>query len=227
MAANVTVNPYPDFVLKAAADPGWGHFEVYDLVRVFQSGLKINNQVNNMTTTTNAIGAGAILPVIPNQLKLSFSGLYGKGIGRYGSAQLPDVTLDEQGRSNPLTSSQLLASVTYDPTSDWNIYANYGQEQVLSKSWDSANGHFGYGNASYNETGANVLASAGGLNQGNVKRVSQETAGAWYKFYQGKMGKMQAGLQYSHVENKYFAAVGGAPTATDNVFFTSLRYYWQ
>ncbi len=83
---------------------------------------------------------------------------------------------------------------------------------------------FGYGSELYNNSGAGVL---GGTVNGNIKRVSQEAAGAWWKFYRGKMGKMQAGLQYSHTENKYFAVVnGGAPTAADNMVFTSVRYYW-
>jgi hypothetical protein len=58
--------------------------------------------------------------------------------------------------------------------------------------------------------------------------VSQITGGTWWKFYQGKMGKMQAGLQYSYTEDTYFRVdKGGAPEANDSMVYTSLRYYWQ
>jgi hypothetical protein len=223
-ANTVSVNPYPDFVVKAAADPGWGHFEVYDLIRVFETGLAANGRVNNTLTPTNAVGGGVILPLIPKQLNLSVSGIYGKGIGRYGSAQLPDVTQAQSGENLPLTESQLLAGLTYEPTSEWTLYGYYGQEQMLGDNSTAAGKGYGYGSELYNNSGAGTL---GGTANGNIQRVSQETAGAWYKFFQGKMGKMQAGLQFSHTEDKYFVASGGAPLATDNMVYTSLRYYWQ
>jgi hypothetical protein len=45
---------------------------------------------------------------------------------------------------------------------------------------------------------------------------------------------MQAGLQYSYTEAKYFSGLNSAKTAlvsgqkaTDQMAFVSLRYYWQ
>ena len=223
-APTVSVNAYPDFVVKAAADPGWGHFEVYDLIRVFESGMAGNAAVNTGFKVTNAVGGGLILPLVPRRLNLSVSGIYGEGIGRYGSSQLPDVTQAESGENLPLKGSQLLAGLVFDPDGEWTLYAYYGQEQMDKQSSVDAGKGFGYGSELYNNSGAGVL---GGTVNGNIKRVSQEAAGAWWKFYRGKMGKMQAGLQYSHTENKYFAVVnGGAPTAADNMVFTSVRYYW-
>ncbi|MBJ6725550.1 hypothetical protein [Geomesophilobacter sediminis] len=224
---NVTtsVNPYPDFVVKAAADPGWGHFEVYDLIRVFETSLSSNGKVNNTFRATSAVGGGMILPIIPKQLSLQVSGIYGKGIGRYGSSQLPDVTQNAAGENMPLTGSQLLAGATYDPTKEWNFYAYYGQEQVDRQSYDQNGKGYGYGSELYDNSGAGTF---GGKAQGNIRKVAQETVGTWWKFYQGRMGKMQAGLQFSHTEDDYFSVVnGGAPKATDNMVFTSLRYYWQ
>jgi hypothetical protein len=225
-ATTVSTSAYPDFVVKAAADPGWGHFEVFDLIRIFSSDV-VNGSpltLSSTLTTTNAVGAGAILPLIPEMLKLQVSGIYGKGIGRYGSAQLPDVSQQASGVNSPITESQILAGLTYEPTSAWSLYAYYGQEQAQRQDFTTAAGNYGYGNPNLNNTTAGTL---GGVVGGNIQRVAQETAGLWYKFYQGRMGKMQAGLQYSHTEDKYFAALGGAPLATDNMVYTSLRYYWQ
>ena len=215
-ASTVSTSAYPDFVVKAAVDPGWGHFEVYDLIRIFESDLKnTTGGFNSTLISTNAVGAGVILPLIPN-LKLQLSGIYGKGIGRYGSAQFADVTQDTNGANSPLTESQLLAGLTYEPTSAWSLYGYYGQEQVQRQILTVDN------------SGTGLPVTTGyGIGNANIQRVSQGTAGAWYKFYQGRMGKMQAGLQLSHTEDKYFAAASGVPLATDNMVYTSLRYYWQ
>jgi len=225
-ATPLSVNAYPDFVLKAAADPGWGHFELFDLVRVFESGLAGNGQVNTTFTATNAIGGGMILPLAPG-LNLSISGTYGKGVGRYGSAQFPDVTQAESGENIPLTGSHLLAGVVWEPSKEWTLYGYYGQEQLDKRSSiDPVTGKgYGYGSEQYDNSGASTL---GGTVNGNLSKVWQVTAGTWWKFFQGRMGTMQAGLQYSYTENRYFWVVnGGAPVASDHMAFTSLRYYWN
>ena len=217
-------NPYPDVVVKAAADPGWGHYEVYDLVRVFESSMPQGSGLHNSFKTTNAVGGGVILPVIPKHLSLMASGIVGQGIGRYGSAQLPDVTQNATGADVPLTGFQLLSGITYEPTSNWTFYGYYGREQADRESNNQGTTAVGYGSALANNTGAGTL---GGTANGSIRFIEQETVGAWWKFYQGNMGRMQLGLQGSHTEAKYFVANGGAPTGTDNMFFTSLRYYWQ
>ena len=224
-ASATSNNPYPDFVLKIAADPGWGHYEVYDLVRVFESSLPQGTGLHNSSRTTNAVGGGLILPLIPKQLSVMASGIVGQGIGRYGSAQLPDVTQNALGLDVPLTGFQLLSGVTFEPTSDWTFYGYYGREQATSETNDQGATAVGYGSTLANNSGAGTL---GGTVNGSIRYIEQETIGAWWKFYQGKAGRMQLGLQGSHTEDKYFnVAKGGAPTATDNMVFTSLRYYWQ
>ena len=214
----VSQNDVPDIVMKAAYEPGWGHYEIFDLVRTFSSTL---NNTNHDKVATNAVGAGVILPLIKNQLSLQVSGMYGKGIGRYGSGQLADVTTDASGDIVPITESQLLLGVTYDPTKEWNIYANYGMEQAERL---TLAGGAGYGNSALVTTlGAPGTATF----KGQVQRIDQATIGAWWKFYQGSAGKMQAGLQYSHTQDAYFSGTANGPTTADNMIFTSLRYYWN
>jgi hypothetical protein len=213
-------NTYPDFVVKASYDPSWGHFEVYDLIRVFKSSVVSNGVLNSTETSTNAVGGGVILPIIPKQMNVQVSGLYGKGIGRYGSGQLADATVDANGYIVPLTEAQLLAGLTYDPTSEWNFYGYYGIEEIQRKDL----GVYPYGNISDNTNVGNLALSKFG---GQIQRVDQITVGTWWKFFQGRYGTMQAGLQYSYTEDKYFRGTAGAPLATDNMVFSSLRYYWQ
>jgi hypothetical protein len=214
----VSQNDVPDVVFKAAVEPGWGHFEVFDLLRTFSSTL---NTIHTYNTTTNAVGGGVVLPLVPKQLTLTVSGTYGRGIGRYGAGQLADVTTDSIGAIVPITEAQLLAGLVYDPTSDWTFYGYYGLEQAQRL---TLGGGTGYGNpALVTAFGAPGSATF----KGQVQRIDQGTLGLWWKFLQGSYGKMQAGLQYSYTENKFFSGTAGAPKTSDNMAFTSVRYYWQ
>jgi hypothetical protein len=218
---SLSQNDVPDVVFKAAFEPGWGHFEVYDLLRTFKSTLGANATASQ-ETTVNAVGGGVILPLIPKHLTLQVSGAYGRGLGRYGAGQLADATEDVTGLFVPLTETQLLAGIIYDPTSDWNFYGYYGLEQVQRVDLASGGKPYGYGSA---------LSVAGA----SLQRVDQITAGTWWKFLQGNYGRMQAGLQYSYTEDKYFSGATSAtktakiagPKSTDQMAFVSLRYYWQ
>jgi len=223
----LSANDVPDIIVKMAVEPGWGHFEVYDIIRTFQSTVNPTGTpflVRSHITTT-AVGGGMILPIIPKQLNVMASAIYGEGIGRYGSAQLPDVAQDAFGNLVPIRELQFLTGVVGDPTDDINLYAYYGQEQTYNTKATPTSPGWGYGS---DNTGAYMFGSKFATTGGNIERVSQVTTGGWWKFLQGQYGRMQAGLQYSYSINKYFdAAKGGGPTANDHMVFTSLRYYWQ
>ncbi len=218
----MSANNWPDFVLKAALEPGWGHFEIFDLFRTFESSIAGNGVVTNSNPTGNAVGVGIILPIVPEILKFQFSGLYGDGIGRYGSGQLPDVTLDPYGNLVPVRELQLLAGLKLDPTSKWSFYAYYGNEQVDQTSWNVNGKGYGLGSPLYTTTVGAPVSS----NQAQVSGVSEITAGFWWKFYQGRMGKMQSGVQYSYMNDTYFSGKGGTPSANNSSVMTSFRYYW-
>ena len=211
-------NDVPDVVFKAAYEPGWGHFEVYDLLRTFKSNIGSFSK----ETTVSSVGGGVILPLVPKMLNLQVSGMFGRGNGRYGSGQLADATEDASGQFVPLTEAQLLAGITYEPTSAWQFYSYYGLEQVQKKDLANATANYGYGSA------LNSVTST------QLQRIDQITAGFWWKFLQGSYGRMQTGLQYSYTEDKYFNGLNSTKTATvsglkstDQMAFVSLRYYWQ
>ena len=225
-AGAVSNNSIPDIVIKASYDPSWGHFEVYDLIRVFKSSLIANGAATNDSVAANAVGGGMILPIMSDKLKLQVSGIYGKGIGRYGSGQLADATLDATGKLVPVTEGQLLTGLIFDPTKEWNFYGYYGIEEAQREPMGVAGR--GYGSLQNNTSiGAPTGPGVPAAFQGQLQRVDQVTAGLWWKFFQGSFGRMQAGLQYSYTENKYFSGTVGAPKGTDQMVFTSLRYYWQ
>jgi hypothetical protein len=67
----------------------------------------------------------------------------------------------------------------------------------------------------------------GGLSNcnGDTRNIIEGTIGFWYRFYSGPKGRLQWGPQYSYVDRNTWRGVGGTPNATENMFFTSFRYY--
>jgi len=61
---------------------------------------------------------------------------------------------------------------------------------------------------------------------GATRVIAQGTGGFTYRVYTNpKYGRLQYQLQYSYLSRKAWAGVGGAPTGTNNMVFTSMRYY--
>jgi hypothetical protein len=115
---------------------------------------------------------------------------------------------------------------TAGPTFGQPILAGYGApNQVVSGCYTevlpvaSANG------------GGNVPGSAASCTADN-RNIQEGTFGYWYRFYQGEHGVFQQGIQYSYAERHTWLGIGnplnglgGSPTAIDNMWFTSFRYY--
>ena len=60
---------------------------------------------------------------------------------------------------------------------------------------------------------------------GNTKDVRQVTTGFWHNLYDGPAGKVRVGAQYAYTIRDSFQGVGGAFKGTENMIFTSFRYY--
>jgi len=50
--------------------------------------------------------------------------------------------------------------------------------------------------------------------------------GFWQDLYKGPMGRFVLGVELEYIKRYSFSGVGAAPS-TDEVAFTSLRYYFQ
>ena len=226
-ATSYTIDSAPDLILKAALDPGYGHYEIYGLQRWFRSAVGTDTN----TVSASSIGGGAILPVVADVFSFQASGLVGKGVGRYGSAQLPDVTLEPNATFSPLRGYQLLFGAFVKPIPSLQIYGYAGREQVTADYFGGTISNagvptlyaYGYGNPLYNNSGCYTL---GGKCVGNPQTVEELTGGFWWKYYQGQLGNLQLGLQFAYNQmNAFYADKGGAPST--NVFETmvSFRYY--
>lgn len=220
---NYSLDAAPDVIAKVAFDPGWGHYEVYGVGRVFRDQPSLGGGTD--TIYGGGIGAGAILPIIDKKLEFQVSGLAGRGVGRYGSVQLPDVTTTANGTLAAVTTVEVLAGLTAHPNEHWDLYLYSGFEETQKTYSDSGSNHFGYGNPQYDNSQCSVEGASSTHCVGNTRAVGQITGGAWWKFYKGSYGMMEAGLQDSYSKRYVFDGIGGGPTANENITMVSFRYY--
>jgi hypothetical protein len=225
--ANYSIDFAPDFVGKVAMDPGFGHFELYGLARGFRARSPGNASGTNNTTWAGSVGAGMVLPILGPNLEFQLSGLYGSGNGRYGSAQLPDVTLRPDGTVAAIREWQALAGVTFKPIPTLTLYFYAGEEQSSRQSYSNAAGTsaIGYGSELYNNSGCYSLTGTAATCIANTRAVKNLTIGEWWKVYTGEIGNFQIGLQYNYLERQAFSGVGGDPIANISMGFVSFRWY--
>jgi len=228
----LSLNHIPDVVLKAAGDMIFGNWTVHaEAFGLYTNAYEqLNYQGRNVSGS--GIGAGLLLPLVPHWLDFQVSGLQGKGIGRYGSAQFPDVTFDPTGVIQPIHELIAMAGLRLHALRTLDVYLFAGQEKASQQSYDYTDTSgatptevpYGYGDPNYSNAGC-ASESAQAPCVGNLRLVEQGTVGLWYEPYSGRYGTVRWGLQLSRTEFKAFAGVGGAPVATLNMVFTSFRYY--
>jgi len=228
-AANtLSINARPDVVGKMAYERPFAgrtmHVEAFGLLRSFYERLDRRNS----NVSGGGVGAGLWFSLIPHLIEFESSALAGRGIGRYGSGQLPDATFDPLGHIEPIREVQILAGLTVHPTSTLDLYVFGGREKASARYYSLLAGstpqQYGYGNPSYSNVGCVEEASTSTCT-GNTRLLEQVTVGFWHKPYSGGYGQVRYGLQYSHTERKSFPGVGGEPTGIQNVVLASLRYY--
>jgi hypothetical protein len=227
--ANYAMDFMPDIIVKGGIDPGFGHYEIYGMGRGFRDRYPATVAGSNKTAWGSGVGGGAILPLVGNTLTLQLSALGGKGIGRYGTSGLPDATINASGAPAAISEVDALAGLTYKPVPTLSIYAYYGIEQASNTVFDNTGGvaTYGYGSTSTTvNTGCNLLTGTAATCNGVTRRIAQLNLGDWWKVYQGVIGNVQVGLQFSHTTRKLFAdPTGSAPGADINMGFFSFRYY--
>ena len=223
-------NSIPDVIGKVAIEPGFGHFELKGLVRFFDdrlSATNLNAQTrlpgHSETAVGYGIGGAATLPVIDKRLDLQVSGLVGQGIGRYGSAQLPDFALKADGSVAPIPVFQLLAGAVAHIQPGTDVYVYAGWEHASRAGAFNATG---YGSPTLVVTGCDVDGAASGTCQAETRDIRQITGGFWHDLYKGSYGRLVAGAQVSYTErNAFRGAFGIAPSNHLVTGLTSLRYY--
>ncbi len=253
--ANYSSNVSPDFVAKLAFEPGIGHYEIFGVGSAFRSRVYPNATAStpsaagafNSTVWAGGVGGNARWMFYQKHIEVGAHFLGGKGVGRYGDTVLTDTTVNPAGVEKPLPAMQLLATLEWH-SPHWDVYG-YGGGEYVGKTWylNSANKPVGYGSPLFNNAGCGTetLPTAGSgfapgalaSCVGQTKSIIEGTVGFWYKPYNGPKGRLQMGSQYSYLTRDAwvgyglppFTTVPGkstiAPTAVENMWFTSFRYY--
>ncbi len=218
-----TTEVAPDVILKAAYDPGWGHYEVYGLGRFLHDRVSVVGDGRNNTVFAGGVGGGLILPVVKKKLDVELRGLVGYGIGRYGTSQLPDATIGADGSPKPLAEYQALMGIISHPAESVDVYGYAGTEQERRKSFAAGGRGYGYGSPLYSNAGCGVELSTLACTA-NTSGVVQGTLGGWWRFFRGNYGTAEVGAQYSYTRRSVFGGVGGHPSADENTALVSFRY---
>lgn len=241
-------NRFPDLITKVAGDIDLGdrtvHVEGFGMLREFADRAYWGNH----RVWGGGAGGGVVVPIVPKLIDFQFSGMIGRGVGRYGAGQIADATWSVTGAPLPISERMLLAGVTAHLTPRTDVYVFAGGEFAGKQPQIAKYGNTlvigGYGNPFYNNLGCNLEnealstlpflpvgtaanAPVGGLFgcSGQTKDIRQITGGVWHTFYEGDFGRVKAGVQYSYTIRDAFPGIGGAPRGTENTFYTSFRYY--
>lgn len=264
--SNYTANPAPDLIAKVAFDPGFGHYEVFGLVdrftdRIFPcvefpagsplctaTGATSSTGAYNASKEGGGIGANARWTFANKHIVFGLHGFGGSGMGRYGAAQLSDLSINPDGTIHLIKGLQGLTTLewhskkldVYTYTGAEYAARTYGFDPLLGASGT----YVGYGAPSFKNYGcySEVAPSGnGGFTPGTLanctadtRAVIEGTAGFWYTFYSGAKGRFRFGTQYSYVTRQTWSGASGgttpipgaiAPEGLDGMVFTSFRYY--
>src|SRR5216683_29786 len=175
-SAGYSLNRAPDFLVKAAFDPGWGHYEVVGILSNFRNrvypcgalGVPLPAGCATATSVAGAfndsrvgggVGFTARLPVVAKKVDLVGHFQGGDGIGRYSSAQLADVTARPDGTLAPIRSAAWLGSLELHPSAKLDLYAYGGGEYAARTAYTFVSpltGNtvaVGYGSPLFNNSG--------------------------------------------------------------------------
>jgi len=236
--ANYTNQVAPDIAVKAAFDPGYGHYEVGGILRFFRDryypGYPSTSDATNDTKVGGGLSVSARLP-ITGKLDVGAHLVAGDGTGRYGASVLPDITVHPDGTLAQLRNAQGIFSLEYHPNRRWDLFGYAGTEYVQRTYYVGADGKLvGYApptadnSGCFNETAPTAgtgYAPGSGKCAGSTRDLVQGSGGWIYHIYSGPYGRLQYGAAYSYIIRSAWTGIGGAPRATNNMVYTSFRYY--
>jgi len=179
--SNYSFNATPDIIVKAAFEPGFGHYEVFGIFSRFRdrvypcvefpvgstlcgTGSTAVTGAYNDSKNGGGLGANARVTVAKH-LDFGVHALFGNGVGRYGASGLPDATVKTcvdlangcpgDGTLAPLRSYQGLVTLEYHaPRID--VYLNGGEEYVKRYSTQNLlnpSSYVGYGDPNFLDSG--------------------------------------------------------------------------
>jgi hypothetical protein len=254
--ANYSFNYAPDLLAKIVYEPDWGHFEAFGIGRFFRDRAFPNgptppgaapppttSALGAFTSRTEGggIGANGRAQFLAKSLTVGAHGLFGNGIGRYGTTQLPDATAHPDGSLQLLTGGSALGTAEWRANSRLDLYGYYGGEYAKRAYYATAYTNTtagptfgqpilaGYGaptnivSGCYTEVlpitspngGGDVAGSPSNCNA-DTRNIQEGTFGYWFRFYKGMHGTVQQGIQYSYVVKHTWQGIGDPAAGIPN-----------
>jgi hypothetical protein len=252
--ANYSTDLAPDVVAKFVFEPGFGHWEIKAIGSVFRSRVVFADTALQTSYNSHVfgggVGIGTVFPFYETRadgtkrdvVDFGVSGLYGRGIGRYGTGQLADVVVRPNGQLAPILQGQGLASLEIHATPRLDIYLYGGAEYNDRNAFVTGVKGSGYGSPLLSNAGcqtelppvAGPYVPLSGTCNADTRALWMGVGGFWYRFYQGPYGRFQFGMQYSYLQKETWSGLPAAsnplgpgiqPTAIDPMGFFSFRYY--
>ena len=253
-------NTAPDLVVKAAYDLPKFHFEIGGLGRWMRNyyypvtwGGTASAPTFTYTTTykqhTAAAGGifGSARGYLGKYAEIAVQAMGGQGTGRYGSAQLADVTLRPDETLEPIRDYHGLLSLEGHVNKNFDIFGYYGGEYAQRTVYTSPVGSLvGYGPPNLNNGGcynAPAAPSSAIGNGGFTGTLSASACGSPTRYVQEPMfgfawrpvndphyGKLQYSLTYSYLKRGLWSGAGSsttppAPQTNDSMLHFQMRYY--
>jgi hypothetical protein len=191
----------------------------------------------NDSTVGGAVGGSLRVPTLHKHLDLGIKGSWGDGGNRYNNTELPDVTIRPNGQLALIHGYSGLATAELHASPRLDVYFNYGIDGSMRRIFTAGGRQSGYGIYTNNQTGCATegIPAAGGAGfiptglsstcAVDNRDLQEITAGYWYDFYKGPKGRLRQGIQYSYLERQVWSGIGPTPEGTNNMVFTSFRYY--
>jgi hypothetical protein len=163
-----SINKAPDLIFKVAADPGYGHYELFGILSTFRDRVYpcavVTPTPNPPTVVVNGpaltcpagsttpsaagafndsrtgggVGASFRVPLFNKKLDVGAKAVGGDGIARYASAQLPDLTFRPDGTQALIRTAHGLGIIEFHPSPKLDVYIYYGAEYA----WRAAYGTY-------------------------------------------------------------------------------------
>jgi hypothetical protein len=221
----------PDVAAKIALDPGWGHYELAGMARFFRSRAvttagKADGGSNN-TNVGGAFAVNAILPLVPTKVDFYLETLLGRGLGRFLPGGGVDAIVKPNGNLRPVKAAGIMAGIETHPTPnvDLNIYGGneyYGRTVYLT----ATGSQVGYGVTNADLRACSVeVPTVGACNAVN-RDIWEFTPVLWHRFWRGREGTLQWGLQYQYIHRRPWRGNVTAPVGIQNGVMTALRWYF-
>jgi hypothetical protein len=202
----------------------------------------------NHGTAGGGIGIGAILPILSKKMEIDLQGLAGRGIGRFGPAGGPDVTVNSTGDLVPVKALQAVLGIETHPTPKFDFDFYVGDEYYGRAAYSINTGLFGsttegtyvigYGAPQFINNGCTENATASPLlcmSSSQTRNVWTAQPVFWYRLYRGSRGTLQIGASYAYTYRRTWDGVltnensdnipSYRPLAIENIVMTSFRYY--